>query len=508
MAEIAVPFYEPFVARHFPAWGASRARSRLSMSERTAKASFNEGIASRVSESFVHRLPLSMQSQRDRWNLKWMRDRGRKAYKGNPIARGLVNTETDNIVSHGMTLQSQTDAEDFNTEAEEGFAQWMETADIRGMMDGPQLQRSFWKETRVDGDGLMVLVSRGGDSKLQYIRGDLIQTPEGKQPPPGSILDGVEIDAFGKPIAFHVLNQTEYGVRSWSRVASADAVYICHGTEAYDVRGTPCYATVFDMLNNLEQYVDGVALAAWMSTMFGLIIKEETAAKQVMGMGTTTNTQGQQQKVVTFENGSVKFMGEKGQVLQVDAKQPMQQTPDFIRMMLRLIGVPFDMPLELVLKDVSQSNLSSLRGGIQAFQRACKSKQTVYAGPNQWGKIYRWWVSREVKLGNFKSKVPANYWPHEWMFHGWQFTDPVKDAQAAQLEIDMGINSEENVCDMLGRDYSQLQAQRKEAMDLREKLGLPEVRGTMTRDAIPEKETLSGAVPASGGEEDNNDDEK
>lgn len=496
------PAYEKFIQRHFPKWGANRAQARLTMSERNIKASFNDGIATRVSESFSHRLPLSMQSQRDRWNLKWMRDRSRKAYKGNPIARGLAQTELDNIVSHGMILQAQSNSDAFNDEAEDRFSGWMETADIRGMMDGPTFQRSCWKEHRVDGDGLIVLVSAGGASKLQYIRGDLIQTPEGKQPPPGSILDGVEIDSYGKPIAFHVLNQTEYGVRTWSRISAADVVYFCNQAEAYDVRGTPCYATIFDLLNNLEQYVDGVALAAWMSTVFGLVIKEETAAKQVMGLGTATNSQGQQQKAITFENGQVKFMGEKGQVLQIDAKQPMQQTPDFIRMMLRLIGVPFDMPLELVLKDVSQSNLSSLRGGIQAFHRACKSKQTVYAGPNQWGKVYRWWISREVKLDRFTTKAPQNFFEHEFMFHGWQFTDPVKDAQAAQLEIDMGINSEENVCDMLGRDYDQLQAQRAEAMKLREKLGLPEIRGTMTRDAIIETETITAKQPANGPEKD------
>jgi lambda family phage portal protein len=478
------PFYESFLQRNFPAWGASRAAARAAQSASNVRASYSDGVSTRVSETFAQRLPLSMQSQSDRWSLRWMRDRSRKAYRGNPIARGLVNTETDNVVSHGMSLQAQTDSEEFNDEAEEKFEAWLQTADIRGMLDGPQLQRSAWKESRVDGDGLIVLVSRGNGeaatSKLQYIRGDLICSRDGQQS--ASLLDGVEIDSFGRPIAFHVLYQNEYGKRDWTRIDAADAVYICHATEAYDVRGSPCYATVFDLLNNLEQYVDGVALAAWMATVFGVIIKDESAAKQVSALNTTTNSQGQQQKVITFENGQVKFMGEKGQVMQVDAKQPMQQTPDFVRMMLRLIGVPFDMPLELVLKDVSQSNLSSLRGGIQAFQRACKAKQCVYAGPNQWGKIYRWWVSREVKLQRFTTKAPANFFAHEWMFHGWQFTDPVTDVQAALLEVDAGFNTRKNVMEMLGRDPKAITKQLAAEKEERDELELADVASNLTRD--------------------------
>lgn len=486
---ISEPFYEGFIRKHFPAWGARRDSLRL-------VAAYREGVATRLSETFTAGNPLSVQSQMDRRNLAGMRTRAREAYRNNPIARGILNVETDNVVSHGMTLQAHTDSDAFNDEVEDKFARWLDTADIRGMLDGTGLQRMTWKTSRVDGDTGIVLVSKGqgsqATSKLQLLTGDLIATPDGAKSNQ-NILDGVETDSVGRVIRFHVIDQDERGKRKSSSIDVADFVYFPHISDAFDVRGTTCYATIFDLLNNLQQYVDGVALAAWMATVFGVIFKEPNGAKQAAGLGYTTNSAGDLSKGLTLENGMAKYIGPEGSIVQVDAKQPMQQTPDFIRMMLRLIGVPFDMPLELVLRDVSQSNLSSLRGGIQAFQRSCRAKQTVYAGPNQWGKIYRWWISREVKLGGgigrnerFVTPVPENYWPHEWMFHGWQFTDPVTDAQAAQLEIDMGINSEENVCEMLGRDYDQLLVQRAEAKAKREAAGLQEIRSNLTRDPTPE----------------------
>jgi hypothetical protein len=47
-----------------------------------------------------------------------------------------------------------------------------------------------------------------------------------------------------------------------------------------------CYTTIFDLLAHLDRYVDGVSLAAWMATVFGIIFKQNNASKQIMGLPT------------------------------------------------------------------------------------------------------------------------------------------------------------------------------------------------------------------------------
>jgi hypothetical protein len=39
-----------------------------------------------------------------------------------------------------------------------------------------------------------------------------------------------------------------------------------------------CYMTIFDLLAHLDRYVDGVSLAAWMATVFGIVFKQNNAA--------------------------------------------------------------------------------------------------------------------------------------------------------------------------------------------------------------------------------------
>jgi capsid protein len=270
-----------------------------------------------------------------------------------------------------------------------------------------------------------------------------------------------------------------------------DVLFLSHRKTSTRIRGETCYKTIFEWLNHLDQYVDGVALAAWMATVFGLQIREENPG-QTFGQltSTLTNAKGAAQKAITLENGSVRFVGPTGAAMQVDAKQPMQQTPDFIRMMFRLLGLPFQMPLELALKDVSQSNLSSLRGARQDYYRSCRPKQIKFVA-RVLRPIYRWWISREVKLGGgtgrndrFVSQVPKLFWPHQWQPRGWEFSDPISEAQAALLEIDMGINSPQRVSARLGRDYRHHPAGERRRAKLRreDQLDLPEIRSTLTRD--------------------------
>jgi lambda family phage portal protein len=501
-----VPWYESLIARHAPLWAAQRDYYRtLRSAQRSAQASVRGGVSTRTSESYERLSGLKFDSSVNRAVGLSARDRGRQAYDNNPVAESLIDTETDNVVAEGFTLQAKTQDDAFNDEAEERFAEWFDNADLRGQDEACSFQRMIWRSSRIDGDGAVLLVDAGagGESKLQYIPSDWIKTPDGKS---GSrdYIDGVQIDSVGRPVQFWFLDLDEYGKRKFSGYQPKDVLFLSHRKKSTAIRGETCYKTIFEWLNHLDQYVDGVALAAWMATVFGLVFKEKAAGASFQQLGTSlTNSVGDLQKAITLENGSVKFVGPEASTVQVDAKQPMQQTPDFIRMMFRLIGLPFQMPLELALKDVSQSNLSSLRGARQDYYRSCRPKQIKFVA-KVLRPIYRWWVSREVKIGGgvgrndrFVSKVPALYQTHQWQPRGWEFSDPITEAQAALLEIDMGINSPQNVTARLGRDYDTIQEQISLANQDREAKGLHNVRSTLTRDPISaDSVDAGGAAPA------------
>jgi capsid protein len=198
------------------------------------------------------------------------------------------------------------------------------------------------------------------------------------------------------------------------------------------------------------------------------------------------NSKGEQQKAVTIENGMVKYIGQQDDVVQVQAQQPMNQTPDFIRAILRLIGLPFDMPLELVAKDMSQVNFASARIGLIGYYRACRARQIAFS-TRCLSRIYQWWIAREIKMGRFVTAAPADAWSHRFMAQGWDYTDPVSEAQADQLQIDMGIKTPQMAAAERGRDWEEMQLDLAAARAFRKLHELPDVAGTYTRDRIEQQ---------------------
>lgn len=487
---------DEFYNKWFPTIGVNRAAARLRTEE---IASYRGAIATRTGTGFQQSTSFARGTAADRRSLAAMRDRGRRIFRENPVGKSILQTEVTNVIADGFAFHAagytmngdvRAVAKAWNSEADDRFEEWFDQADFRGMLDGASFQRQAYRSSRKDGDGGIVLVDQGGDSKLQYIPGDLIKTPDdrlGDQ----LIADGVEVDPASRPIAYHILDTDEYGKRLFTRVPANNFIYLVpEMDDDMAVRGPTCYSTIFEKLDQLDGYVDGVATAARMSTIFGLIFKSDGSAKQLASLPTLTNSQGQQQRAVTLENGSVKYIGTKDDVVQVNPTQPMQQTPDFIRALMRLIGMPFDMPLELVAHDMSTVTFASARIGLLGYYRAQRARQKWFR-KRCLDRIYQWWISRERKrqsLGlpnSFVNPFPEMYWPHMFTARAWDYTDPVSEAQSDFLQIDMGTKSPQDVSAERGRDWDETCVKNAAATAWRKlNISQNEIHSILTRDTV------------------------
>lgn len=466
-----------------PGWAMSREIARAKL------ATHRGGVATRTGRQFEPNYSMTGGTVAARMNQARRRDRARKVYAEHPIGRSLLKTEVDNVVSCGFTLQARAKGADgrpakaFNAEVEDRWQNWLEIADIRGLLTGVDLVRQFYKSPRRDGDGGIVLVDTNGQSRLQYIPGDLICNPWTKVQN-ATLIDGIEVDAVSQPQAFWVKSQNEYGKQDWARIPSDNFIYLAPEIDDdLGLRGDSCYSTIFGYLDQIDGYIDAVIIAARMAAIFGLVFKEETASQQFAGLGAITNSQGKQQKAVTVENGSVKYIGTKDDIVQVNPMQPMQQTPDFIRTICRLLGLPFDMPLELVFKDLSQTSFSSARIGLIGYYRACRARQQTFLR-RCLSRIFRWWLSREIKMQRILTPVPADRLRHRFMAEGWDYTDPVSEAQADLLQISMGIKSTEMAAAERGRDEEEILIAEVATRQARKAAGLPMLVSNYTRDEI------------------------
>lgn len=449
--------------------------------------SYKGGVSTRTSEGFPAANGFRFHSSETRQEILSARDRAYQAFRNNPVARTLIQTEVDNVIGDGLNYQPASSSEAWNAEAKDRYYQWLENASVRGqdIQSGCEFQRMAWERSRVAGDCGWLLVADGIESRVQLIPSENIVTPDGKYSD-RNILDGIQFDALRRPINYFILAQDEdTGKRTFATAPARDFVYLAHMTDPAQVRGESAFITIFDLLSHLDRYVDGVSLAAWMATVFGIVFKGQSSSKQFSGLPTVTNSQGTAQRAITFENGSVKYLAPEDEVVQVDAKQPMQQTPEFIRTMFRMLGQPFDMPLEVIAKDMSTCTFASARIGLLPFYRSCRIKAARFG--SRWSRTIRWWLSREALRPDgdpkkWKTAFPPDYWNHELLPNAWDYTDPVSEVQSDMLQVDAGFKSVQMVMSERGRDGEAIIRERHEWKDKTD--GLPETRSTMSRDAV------------------------
>lgn len=489
-------FIDRLVERYAPERQLRRERARIELEQvRAAKKyfdqfggfenSYKQGLSTRLSETYTTATGMRFDNESDRAKLRGARDRAYSAYSNNPVAAALVDTETDNVIGDGLNYQPQTGSKEWDKEAKDKYYEWLESCSVRGsdIHPGCSIERLLWSQSRIAGDIGWMLVSRGADSHIQIVPSENIVTPDDMRQRDSDVRDGIRFDSFGRPKAFFVMTYDDItGRKTFTEIQSRDFVYLPHYTRPTQTRGATCFLTIEDLLAHLDRYVDGVSLAAWMATVMGIIFKQNNSAKQMAALSTLTNSAGDQQKAITFENGMVKYIGTDEEVAQVQPHQPMQQTPDFIRAMFRMIGQPFRMPLEVIAMDMSTCNFASARIGLLPFYRSCRIKGAFFA--SHWSRTIRWWLSRERQRDRsdpkrWKTTFPDNYWKHELIVNAWDYTDPVSEAQSDLLQIDMGTKSAFQVISERGRDAEQIIADRKEwAQKTKD---LPLVNSTMTR---------------------------
>ena len=465
------------------------ARTQLDMARQLPEASFRGAVHTRSAQPWSDTTSYWGGTSADRASQRSMGARGRKVYENNVIGAGLLDAETDNVVADGYSLQMLTTDEAFNREAEERFYKWLDRADIMGLATGSELFRMSWREPRKDGDGGIVLIKRGGAPKLQYIPGDLIQNPQTYRYDSQEWFDGIRTNRQGRPVGFNVRDVDEKGKNTDTYLSADDFIYLAPRRQPTGLRGTTVYSRVFTQLDQVDAYVDAVTKASIMAAIFGLIEKRVNPSAALSGLGSMTNTAGDSQKVISYENGMLKVLGTEEGVYQVQAQQPMQQTPEFIRALLRLTCLAFDMPLEIGLRDLSQVNFSGGRIGLIGYYRSCRTKQDWHLS-RCWNRLAFWWLSverqrRELGFEDaFVSAFPADYGKYELHGREWDYTDPVSEAQADLLEISMGIKSEQQASELRGRDWRKTQEQIAESRRIKGELGIPNVLSSLTRDEL------------------------
>lgn len=427
------------------------------------------------------------------WQLDTLRRQSRGLYRDNAIARGMIERLVALVVGPGFTLQATTPDTGWNAAVEDAFAGWSDgEADYRGRADLSMLTAMAYRHALIDGDTGFLWTDGG---QLQAIAGERLINPRNAADTL-TLTGGVEMDAGGRPLRFHVhdFNRQGTGIDYGSgRAVDAENFMLVGVPRMLDqTRGEPALAAVMDLLDQIEDLIESTIVANRVAAAFGVLLESAApdqdaavfaAAASAAGIETDDDEIGSK---IPLEPGMVRFVPPGYKATQVKPEHPNQQFEGLVRQMVRLIGMDLGLPLELAMLDTKESNFSAGRMIVDLAYRqiAQVQKQLVrsFLRPVYRNRVGTWLLERALPM-------PGAGAGDDWDRHRWQPParpqfDAEKQAKADILEIDNGLKTRRQAAEERGWDWEDLVEQRRQEIEIEIAVGLIRDGATSPEDAM------------------------
>lgn len=447
-------------------------RRAIEIKQRRAKArqsrSFDAAITSRLTSTW-RAGNLSADAEL-RGDIKTLRARSRDLYRNNDHMRRFVNLAVSNIVgSKGFTLQVR--GKDRNTGEpdkaandflESDFADWAQDCDVTGKLTFRELCKLYVRQVFIDGEFLAIKVDGTTNAdrfKLQILDPDQLDDTRNEQFGKNLIRMGVEVNAAGEPVAYHILqshpNDLTYrtGGRIYQRIEASRVIHNFIIERPNQSRGIPQGVTAMMRLRNLKGYEEAE-----------VINKRISASK--MGFF-ERNNDGEGYEGEFEDDGSISMEAEPGvfetlpngvTLNSFDPTSDGTSYADFVKSTLRGVASGLGVNYNTLANDLEGVNYSSIRAGVLEDRELWMALQEwmadVFLRP-----VYKHWLRNHL---TFNSGMPATTYDkfkhHDWQPRRWAWVDPKKDIDAAVIAIDNGLKTRAQVIRESGLDPEQVWA--------------------------------------------------
>jgi lambda family phage portal protein len=440
--------------------------------------------------------------------------------RNNGIAAGAIRTQIDNIVGTGLRLAAKPDFRVLG-KTKEWAAEWARNAEAHwrtfadstdfdaarqlnfGGMTVLQMRAAF-----LAGEGLglvMWLPDRPGAkwaTAIQAIDPARLGTCDGMITQ--TMRDGVELNDMGEPIAYHIRKTHPGDVFSFGasiefeRVEARTAfgrrrvIHLYEKLRAGQTRGKAILASVMGAFKMLDRYQRSELQATVANALIAAFIETPMGGGDIAELFGTPDKYMKERNAAGFdvklEGASVipLFPGDKMSAF--NPSRPNTAYSAFVEAVLRYISAGLNMPYELLMKDFSKTNYSSARAALLEAWRYFMAKRdwiaTYWADP-----IYELWLEEAVSKGIVDApdfyENRAAYARCRWIGPGRGLLDPLKEAQASDTRMKMGMSTLEQECAEQGDDWEEVLQQRARERDYALALGMTDIHAGPVQGGAP-----------------------
>lgn len=411
--------------------------------------------------------------------------RSRDAMRNHLIARAAIMRCRTNIVGTGLVCRAQVDytalgidedqAEKLNAELDRLWSLYADDpreCDAEATLNHYQMQALVLVSTMVGGDMFIATPDdeRVGcifSTRLQLIETDRVSNPGGA-PDSENLVEGVEFDALGAPVRYHICNgypgdKRRATVLKWAALEAFGAETgrrrVLHVMNDKDrpgqKRGAPYLAPVLEPLQKLERYSSAELMAAVISAMFTVFIEKSEAfdagnasLSALVNDGGPAGQVGTQEESgdISLGEGAIVDLGVGEKATSANPARPNAQFDPFFVAVVKQIGAALELPFEELLLHYNSSYSAARAAMLQAWR--------FYS-------LRRWWLtcdfcqpSRELVIDEAVARglihLPGYQDPAKrraytqalWIGPARGAIDELKEANAAGRRIEIGVSNE------------------------------------------------------------------
>ncbi len=259
-----------------PGWAAGRARARCRVQ---AYSSAYEATKPGRRRAGIH--DFGSGNTAAAGAIKPLRDIARQLERNHDLSRGAIGVLVRNIVGPtGIGIEPQPKNSDGSINAplarqlHDLWMEWSERPEVTRELDWPHAQQLLCRSWVRDGEALYQMLA--GTVKflthygsvpfsIELLEADML--PLDLDDPSKGILQGVERNAWGKPIAYHLYKEHPgdpmAGMHPGTKRVSADVIRMIKLSDRIgQVRGVSIFASVLDRLDDLKDYEESERIAA------------------------------------------------------------------------------------------------------------------------------------------------------------------------------------------------------------------------------------------------------
>ncbi len=470
-----------------PGWAQSRARSRL------VARHFEAASSGRRTDGW-HRKATDPNAAASGPTLSLLRAQARDLVRNNPWARRGLRRLTSGIVGYGIRPKAKGRGADIAMRA---FETWGETTecDAAGRLTFYGIQRLCMRTIAESGE---VLIRRrwrrptdglAVPMQLQVLEPDLIDSGRDgiRLPNGGKIIQGIELDAIGRRVAYWLFDEHPGGRSIFStasrRIPAENVLHVYDQERAGQVRGPSWFASVDVRLHDFDEYEDATLIKQKVAACMAAFVTDLDGSGAPLGEGGTDLPSGQ--LTDTIEPGMIIPLA-VGKTVTVSQPPAANDHASFSATSLRGVAAGLGVTYEDLTGDYSQVTYSSARMARLAHQPDVDDWRWNMLIPLFCAPAWRWMLEALAMAGEDVELAQA-----EWTPPATPLLDPDAEGTAYQRLVRDGFMTWPQVIRELGYDP---RAQLKEIEETNTALD----KGKIVLDCDPRRTSGAGQLQMSG----------